>query len=376
MKLIGTQWVIQYPEGTTTRDGRETENAAIATEMLVELEKVEGKIVPKDIKRDINDLNWNLVDSPWKAEPFVENVPEDIPLGSHLFSCRRLYWHHGIYVGNQKVVHYSGLRHGIRDLLKGNKGCPVEEVSLTEFANGNGYSIKLHPNPKHNGEQVAARARSKVGENHYCVFANNCEHFCEWCINGDHHSEQVKLAVAVGGPTLGTVAGLAARGIVAASGTVVGVSGPGVMSGLASVGGLVGGGAVAGVGVLGGIPSAAMASLVNQTVLKDNSALEKNERDSRAIGRVASYVSAGVGTVGGIGAISAFGSVAGLSGAGISSGLASIGSIIGGGMVAGTVIVTAAPVVLAAAGGYGTYRLVKFSKGADRLVEPPSRRPT
>ena len=40
---------------------------------------------------------------------------------------------------------------------------------------------------------------------------------------------------------------------------------------------------------------------------------------------------------------------------GISSGLAAIGGLVGGGMVAGTVAVAAAPAVVAAAAGFGAY---------------------
>src|ERR1700731_2013759 len=52
---------------------------------------------------------------------------QEPPLGSHLVTARRGYLHHGIYVGGRKVVHYSGLAHGLR-------GGPVEEVSLSHFA--------------------------------------------------------------------------------------------------------------------------------------------------------------------------------------------------------------------------------------------------
>ncbi|WP_206171903.1 lecithin retinol acyltransferase family protein [Thiorhodococcus mannitoliphagus] len=35
-----------------------------------------------------------------------------IPLGAHLISPRGGYTHHGIYVGDGHVVHYSGLAAG------------------------------------------------------------------------------------------------------------------------------------------------------------------------------------------------------------------------------------------------------------------------
>ena len=52
---------------------------------------------------------------------------QEPPLGSHLVTPRRGYLHHGIYVGGCRVVHYSGLVHGLR-------GGPVEEVPLSRFA--------------------------------------------------------------------------------------------------------------------------------------------------------------------------------------------------------------------------------------------------
>lgn len=282
-------------------------------------------------------------------------MSDDIELGAHLVTPRMGYYHHGIYVGNGWVVHYSGLADGIAT-------GPVEEVTLDEFTNGKGYSIKNHDDRQFSRSDIVERARRRIGEELYCVFSNNCEHFCEWCINNDHDSTQVTVGTSATGSTGATVAGLAARGIVAASGTTVGLSGAGVMSGLASVGGVVGGGAVAGIGILGAAPGIAMASLVNSTVLKDNPALEQDERDSRSVGRTASYVGAAAGTAGSIGAISAAGTVAGLSGAGITSGLAAIGATVGGGMASGLVVATAAPVAAAAAVGFGVYKLVKWFK--------------
>jgi hypothetical protein len=53
------------------------------------------------------------------------------PFGAHIVTPRRTYTHHGIYVGQQRVVPYGGLGRALR------RG-PVEEVSLSEFALGRG----------------------------------------------------------------------------------------------------------------------------------------------------------------------------------------------------------------------------------------------
>ncbi len=62
-----------------------------------------------------------------------------------------------------------------------------------------------------------------------------------------------------------------------------------------------------------------------------------------------------VGSATAIGTVSAAGSVAGLSAAGMTSGLAAIGASVGGGMAAGIVITAAAPVAVAALGGFAAY---------------------
>jgi hypothetical protein len=44
--------------------------------------------------------------------------------------------------------------------------------------------------------EVIRRARSRVGENRYRLFSNNCEHFCEWRLRGEHRSHQVEALLA------------------------------------------------------------------------------------------------------------------------------------------------------------------------------------
>jgi hypothetical protein len=149
--------------------------------------------------------------------------------------------------------------------------------------------------------------------------------------------------------------GLAAGGAMAGAG-VAATGGAGMMSGLAAVGGVVGGGAVAGIGVLGAAPAAAAKMVMNQ-VLADDDRLSNEEREARAVGRTMTTVGAVAGSVGTAGAIATAGSVAGLSGAGITSGLAAIGGTVGGGMGAGIALTVAAPAVVAAGVGYGAYKI-------------------
>nr|WP_134686288.1 lecithin retinol acyltransferase family protein [Brevibacillus migulae] len=58
------------------------------------------------------------------------------PIGAHFYVRRLFYTHHGIYIGDNRVIHYAGWH------KSGKKG-KVEEVVLSEFANGG--KPKLYP---------------------------------------------------------------------------------------------------------------------------------------------------------------------------------------------------------------------------------------
>ncbi|MGF6917215.1 lecithin retinol acyltransferase family protein [Paraburkholderia sp. 40] len=108
----------------------------------------------------------------------------DLPIGAHLVTQRNGYEHHGIYVGNGRVVHYSGFA------VSAHRG-PVEEVELARFAAGHSLSVRATPSAIYVGTDAVRRARSRLGENRYRLLTNNCEHFCAWCLLGESRSEQV-----------------------------------------------------------------------------------------------------------------------------------------------------------------------------------------
>jgi len=109
----------------------------------------------------------------------------ELPVGAHLITPRDGFSHHGIHVGGGKVVHYSGFCRGL------HRG-PVEETTIEEFADGSTVWVARVSRGKYSGEEVARRARSRLGENRYRLFTNNCEHFCCWCLHGIGRSEQVR----------------------------------------------------------------------------------------------------------------------------------------------------------------------------------------
>jgi hypothetical protein len=278
-------------------------------------------------------------------------MPNDPQLGAHLVSPRAGYLHHGIYIGGNRVIHYAGW-------ADNRETGPVEETDLQTFTQGKGYRVVEHRGAEA-ADRIIERARSRIGEQSYNVFANNCEHFCNWCVKGDHHSRQIDVATGAGALSIASTVGLMGRAAVAASGPVYGLSGAGVMGGLAGIGAVVGGGAVMGLAILGAAPAIATASLVNSTVLADTKEADPQERRDRRAGRIASYAGAVAGTAGSVAAVSGMGSVAGLSASGITAGLAALGGLIGGGMGMGVALATTAPVIAAAAVGYTTYKAAK-----------------
>lgn len=110
-------------------------------------------------------------------------------LGAHMVTPRRGYTHHGIYVGGGRVIQYGGLSRGLR---RGS----VEEVPLARFSLGRPVWVRVTESTWFDQHEVVRRARLRLGEDRYSVLTNNCEHFCEWCVRGEHRSHQVDERMA------------------------------------------------------------------------------------------------------------------------------------------------------------------------------------
>ena len=123
---------------------------------------------------------------PWDRPLDLQREP---PLGAHMVTPRRGYTHHGIYVGEGRVVQYGGLSWGLR---RGR----VEEVSLSQFSQGRPVWLRIAGSHWFDQHEVVRRARLRLGEDRYSVLTNNCEHFCEWCVRGQHRSYQVDNHIA------------------------------------------------------------------------------------------------------------------------------------------------------------------------------------
>jgi hypothetical protein len=123
------------------------------------------------------------------ARPYRRLRPLEVPFpGAHLITPWLGFAHHGIYVGEGRVIHYGAL---VYDILRK----PVEEVTLQQFAGGRPVFVVQHEELCFDARQIIERARSRLGENQYRLLSNNCEHFVEWCLYDVHRSFQVERAL-------------------------------------------------------------------------------------------------------------------------------------------------------------------------------------
>lgn len=115
----------------------------------------------------------------------AEEEPE---VGAHLVTPWRGFAHHGIYLGNGRVIHYNARVYRLHRR-------PVEETGMAEFAEGRPVFVVSHADEVHPVDEVIRRARSRLGEDRYHLLENNCEHLVEWCLHGVARSFQVESAL-------------------------------------------------------------------------------------------------------------------------------------------------------------------------------------
>jgi len=118
---------------------------------------------------------------------FVSKKPS---LGDQLKVNRGIYDHHGIYVGDDKVIQF-GSTTGELDPEK----AMVIETSLADFLKGGELLVAEYTEEelkkRRSPEEIVKYARGRLGDKGYNVVSNNCEHFSNECAFGEHKSFQV-----------------------------------------------------------------------------------------------------------------------------------------------------------------------------------------
>lgn len=109
-------------------------------------------------------------------------------IGDHLVTPRTGYTHHGLYLGNQQVIHYSG--------KSAHDQGSIQLVMLEEFCEGKACRVRDYPFRVYGRKESVERADQRLGEAHYSILFNNCEQFVAWCIMGFGYSEQINTVVS------------------------------------------------------------------------------------------------------------------------------------------------------------------------------------
>lgn len=89
------------------------------------------------------------------------------------------YRHYGIDYGDGNIIHYRKVG-----------TATVARTSFEAFARGNPVYTLTQP-VSFIPDVVISRAESRLGEQRYNLFFNNCEHFANWCKTGENVSPQL-----------------------------------------------------------------------------------------------------------------------------------------------------------------------------------------
>lgn len=101
--------------------------------------------------------------------------------GDHLFCSLGGYQHHAIDLGDGTVIQYGGAHW---------QALQVEVVEQSELTK-HGDVFVMGSEAAFSPDEIVERAFSRMGEDNYCLFSNNCEHFVNWCRLGTATSRQV-----------------------------------------------------------------------------------------------------------------------------------------------------------------------------------------
>ena len=130
-----------------------------------------GEIIEK--KNNIERTIENIKES--NSFPVIKRILDksnDFRIADHLYIQCIGFTHHGLYIGDGMVIHYSD---GI-----------IKYDSIEEFSGGRNIYIRseLDSPMKYSRNKIVERAKRRVYECNYNLVINNCEHFVLWCRSG------------------------------------------------------------------------------------------------------------------------------------------------------------------------------------------------
>ncbi len=119
----------------------------------------------------------------------------------------RIFWHMGIYIGNNQVIDYHNPDNGKKKADKGilgKSGATIRMESLEKFAEEGKVFLHAEPIDDAHGKECVKRAKNfyrNPGDYNgkYNLVTKNCEHFATTCF-GEEYSpmkQTTKVAVAI-----------------------------------------------------------------------------------------------------------------------------------------------------------------------------------
>lgn len=126
-------------------------------------------------------------------EIWVKKSPQ---AGDHIRVKRIGYTHHGIYISDDEIIHFTGRDDdSIMDWSKAE----VISTDLDFFFKGGTLEVKVYTLTEsiflRPTDEIISYARSCVGDRGYNLAFNNCEHFANRCTLRQHKSKQVKRVI-------------------------------------------------------------------------------------------------------------------------------------------------------------------------------------
>lgn len=124
------------------------------------------------------------------TEIWVQQPPK---MGDHIRVKRGIYAHHGIFVSQQEVIHFTGKENdSILDWSKPE----VIQSDLDYFLKGGTLEVKEYTDEEFRQlylpQQIVEYARACLGDKGYHLAFNNCEHFANVCTLDSFRSQQVE----------------------------------------------------------------------------------------------------------------------------------------------------------------------------------------
>jgi hypothetical protein len=171
-----------------------------------------------DATLGIGDYKYSTTEDRIHTIFSTEHLKKDkAEAGDIIGVSRGLYEHYGIYIGNNRVIHYTSLssdisseniimetdmKHFLKESSKyfifncenqGRQRICVKQNALDSIHMWTDFSVL----EIYNSEETVERARKRMGESDYSLAFNNCEHFTIWCKTGVSKSYQVDRILGI-----------------------------------------------------------------------------------------------------------------------------------------------------------------------------------